>query len=293
MPTTVAEVIEDTRRHLYGASRVELNKLDGNITDVASTLILEFDLKAAVRGSYICIDDEIMYVFDATIATKTLTVQRGYLGTIPAAHLDNALVEVNSRFPREFIKEALKREINSYGPRLFRVTAHDITITTNTLSYDMPTSDYFQVIDVRGKFTAETRRPLYNGFSVARDMPVADFPSGSALLLDYETSVGSTLRVRLARPFNTSEFLDTTDLEATVGMAGTMVDIPSLGAAWRLLATREIPRTNMAAQPEPRHHEEVPPGHIASVAQQLKRIRDERISEEQFLLREKYPNRIT
>lgn len=293
MATTVAELIEDTKRHLYGASRLELNRLNGAIADtVITTIVLEFEVGAATRGSVISIDDEMMYVFSATPASKQLVVHRGYLGTLPAAHADDSLVEVNPRFPREFIKEALKREINSYGPKLFRVTAYDIAVAANTLSYNLPVSDYYHIVDIRGKYTAETRRPLYLDYAIGRDFDTADFASGSALLLNEALSVGSTLRVRIARPFDTSIFTDTTDAEATVGMPATAVDIPSLGAAWRLMVTREVPRTDMSAQPEPRHAEEVPPGHIASVAQQLKRVRDERISEEHFLLRERYPNRI-
>lgn len=292
MATLVSEVIEDTKRHLYGAGRVELNRLPTDIGAGTLSFTLEFDLKSAVRGSYLCIDDEIMYVFDTSPASKTITVHRGYLGTEAVAHSTGDLVEVNSRFPKDFIKEALKREINSYGPRLFRVTAHDIPVSSTNLSYDLPVSDFHHIIDIRAKHTAETARPIYLGYSIARDMPIADYPSGSALLLDQGISQGTTLRLRLARPFVTTVFEDSTDLEETVGMATSMVDIPSLGAAWRLLSTREIPRTNMAAQPEPRHHDEVPPGHIASVSAQLKRIRDERISEEQFLLRERYPYKI-
>jgi hypothetical protein len=292
MATLVSELIEDTNRHLYGSSRQEINRLKTTVGTTDVTIELEFDLLGAVRGSYISIEDEIMYVFSATSASKQLVVARGYLGTAAAAHTAAAIVEVNPRFPREFIKEALKREINSYGPRLFRVTAHNISTLTDGLSYDMPVSDFYHVVGITGKYTDSSARPALFSFNIEREMDTADFSSGSALLLNSALTLGSTLRLRIARPFDTSTFLDGTDVEATVGLAYSMVDIPSIGAAYRLLSTREIPRTNMAAQPEPRRAEEVPPGHISSVVQQLKRMRDERISEEQFTLREKYPYRI-
>lgn len=291
MPTLVAELIEDTKRHLYGATRLELNRLSAGIGTNETTLAFEFELKGIARGSLISIDDEVMYVLDSTVASKNANVMRGFMGTVPATHDIESTVEVNPRFPREFIKEALKREINSWGPRLFRVTGHDLAISVSGTAYDLPIGDYYHIVDIRSRTTGSTRWPLLRGWSLGRNFDTTEFSSGSALLLSEAPAVGSTLRLRIARPFDTSSFTDSTDVEADVGLSTSMVDIPSLGAAYRLLSTREIPRTSMAAQPEPRRAEEVPPGHISSVVTQLKRIRDERISEEQFTLREFYPYR--
>lgn len=294
MPTTVTDLVEDTRRHLYGSVRMDMNRLQTEISDVgAATLTAEFDLQGIVRSGIIGINDEIMYVLSAVPTSRQVTVLRGFLGSTPAVHAAGSIIEVNPRFPREYIKEALKREINSWGPRLFRVTGHDVAVGTTGVAYDMPVSDYYHVVDIRSRYTTETARPLLRGFSIARDYPIAEFPSGSALLLPQAPAVGTTLRVRIARPFDTSTFDNDTDVEADVGLATSMVDIPSIGAAYRLLSTREIPRTNMSAQPEPRRAEEVPPGHISSVVRQLEVLRNTRMAEEQFLLRERYPYRIS
>lgn len=291
MATLVEEVIEDVRRHVYGSSRVELNKLADAVDAVNDTMTFEYDLEGIVRGNYIAIDDEIIYIVNTVRASKTATVVRGYLGSTPASHTEGALVEVNPRFPRDFIKKALQRELNSYAPRLFRVTAHDISHGGTTTEYDMPTSDFIHVIDIRRKSTGVNGRPILRGWDVARDQDAGIFSSGIALLVPHGTPSG-VLRVRIARSFDASNLADDTDLVADIGMPYTSVDIPAYGTAWRLLSTREIGRTSMQAQPEPRHAEEVPPGHISSVVTQLKNLRDHRLAEEAFLLREKYPLRI-
>lgn len=292
MVTTVSQLIEETRRLLYGATRLETNRLSGAITNTTTTLITEFDLLGIVRGSYVSLEDEIMYVFNTVTSTKTLTVVRGVLGTTAVAHLDDVLIEVNPRFPRITIKDALKQDIRSYTPKLYRVTAHNLANNSTNRKYDLPDNAYTHIVDVRrNPFTSEFTRPIVHSWYDVRDMDVVDFPNGAGLIITEKLPTTGNLRVRIAREFNLATFADSTDVEATVGLASYMVDIPPYGAAWRLLSAREVPRTNTQAQPEPRLAEEVPAGHISSVVQQLKFIRDERIKECQFRLLEQFPIR--
>ncbi len=59
-----------------------------------------------------------------------------------------------------------------------------------------------------------------------------------------------------------------------------MLDIPRLGAAWRLLTPREITRSNVQAQGEARDTREVPPGTILRDAAGIQAQRDRRLREE-------------
>lgn len=289
MVTTVAQLINKTKQIVYGASRIELNRLTSDPGSGGTTVTFDFELKGIVQGNVISIDDELMYVWSTTAGTKTATVQRGFLGSTPAAHAAGSLVEVNARFPQFWIRQALQEEINNLTPPLYRVAGYDLAVTSTSRSYVMPVSNYLHVIDIRGYFTGYTSRPHILGWSDTREANLTDFPGGAAIFFPYDFSPNTALRLRVALPFDTSTFTDSTDVEATVGMAASMVDIPPLGAAVRLMQGREIPRTNMAAQPEPRHHDEVPPGHISSVVQQLKAAKDLRVQEEEFRLYEKYP----
>jgi hypothetical protein len=289
MVTTVAQLIEETKRLVYGTSRIYLNRLDGAITDTASTLTLEFDVNEATRGSILCIDDEIMWVISTSPPTKQVTVMRGYLGTTQAVHSDEAMVEVNPRFPRPYIKRALQQEIDSWGTRLYKVASSNISLSGITRTYDLGLSNFINVVDVRlSPYTGRTTRSNPYRWSVLRDLDVADYPSGAAIeLLDNFPSTG-VMRIKVAQEFDVSSWTDSTDVEA-LGLSTSMLDIPPIGAAWRLMSTKEVGRTNMQAQPEPRRSEEVPAGHMASVAAQLKKLRDDRIDEERWTLMNRYP----
>lgn len=290
MVTTVSQLIEETRRLVYGTSRMSLNRIASTgILAGDVTMTLEFDLKDAVRGALLSIDDEIMWVIDATPAAKSVTMIRGYLGTTPATHALGAIVEVNPRFPRTYIKRALQQEIDSWGTRLFKVASSNISFSSTTRIYDLGVSSFINVLNVQlSAYTGRTTRPTSYRWQILRDMDPVDFASGSAieLLGDYPTT--GTMRIKAAQEFDVTVWADATDVEA-LGLTTSMTDIPPFGAAWRLMSTKEIGRTNLTAQPEPRKAEESPAGHMASVAAQLKKLRDDRMDEERWTLIQRYP----
>jgi hypothetical protein len=289
MVTTVSQLVEETRRLVYGATRQSLNRLAGAVLAADTMLTLELDLNDAVRGSMLSIDDELIWVMDSNVASKQVTVIRGYLGTTAANHADEALVEVNPRFPRAYIKRSLQQEIDSWGTRLFKVTTANISFSSTTRIYDLGISNFISVIDANlTPYAGRTTRSNPYRWTVLRDLDVSEFPSGAAFefLGAYPTT--GIVRIKLAQEFDVSTWTDGTDVE-TLGIASSMCDIPPFGAAWRLMSTREVGRTNMQAQPEPRRSEEVPAGHMASVAAQLKKLRDDRIEEERWTLLNRYP----
>lgn len=292
--TTVSALIEETRRLVYGTSRLAINRVlstGAGLLDTDTTVTLDFDLQGAVKGSIIAIDNELFFVLDSTAATKQLTVIRGYLGTTPVVHAAGAIVEVNPRFPRPYIKRALQQEINSWGSRLFKVTSVNIPFSSLSRIYDLGIVDYLSVLDVRlSPAPGRTTRPRAYGWAVIPDQDTSNFASGTALELlgNYPTS--GTARVKVSQKFDVGVWDDTTVVE-NLGLTSSMTDIPPIGAAWRLMSAKEVGRTDMTAQPEPRKAEEVPAGHMASVAAQLKKLRDDRIEEERWTLMQRYPLR--
>ncbi len=292
MATTVAQLIEETKRLLYGSSRLSLNRLPASGSGMLSgdTIITaEFDLLDMTRGALISIDDELMWVISTNAPLKQATVVRGHLGTTATSHAAGALIEVNPRFPRVYIKRSLQQEIDSWGTRLFKVATANISFSSSTRIYDLGVTNYIGVIDVRlSAYTGRTTKSNPYRWSVLRDLDTAEFASGSAieLLGGYPTS--GTMRVKLAQKFDVSSWTDATDVES-LGLTTAMCAIPPVGAAWRLMSAKEVGRTNLTAQPEPRKAEEVPAGHMASVAQQLKTLRDNLIDEERWTLMNRYP----
>jgi len=290
--TTVSDLIEETKRLLYGSGRQSINRLPaGGINSEQDVITMELDLNDIVRGALLSVENELMYVISAAPASKQVTVMRGYMGTEAVEHAQDVYVEVNPRFPRIYIKDALRREIDSWGSRLFKVTSTNIALSVTTRSYDLGISDFLAVLSVRfSPYIGRTTHSNVLRWHLLTDQDTVDFPSGAAIELLGEYPNTGSMRVTLAQKFDVSVWDDNTVVES-IGLRSSMIDIPPIGAAWRLMATKEIARTSMVAQPEPRRSEEVPAGHIASVGAQLKKLRDDRIEEERWTLLQTYPLR--
>jgi hypothetical protein len=291
--TTVADLVEDTRRLVYGTTRQEHNALASAIDASTTTLLFTYDLQGITRGAFITIDYEMMYVLDAVSSTKTITVIRGYLGTVPATHAIGTQVEVNGRFPRPFILDELINAIRAMPPRLFTVKSVTISGTTGLYLYEI-NSKALHVLDVYYAPTAS--RPRIRSISDYHFLTNYDQGAGSFIQINSDPGSQGLIRVTVALPFDwaVNPILTTTDVEAAdtgLGMPNNMHDIPAYDAAYRLMATKEVVRANLMAQPEPRTAEEVPPGHLTSAANALRKVRDDRIAEEVLRLRERYPIR--
>jgi len=294
--TTVSDLINDTKRHLYGTYRAEMNQLASTAASGDTTLSFTYDLQGLTRGSYVSLEDEVVYVWSVNSSAKTAVVQRGQMGTTAATHAAGVMVEVNPRFPTFSIRDAVRDEIRSWPATLFSVPT-PVTISTSAYvrAYDLAgIGPFLYVIDVRispapGALQNSGTWPRVTGWQVMRNADLTAFPSGFALFIPATYQTGRTLRVQYARPFDVSVFTDSTDVIATVGLSDTMVDIPSIGAAARLVTSREIKRTFTEGQGEARRAEEVQAGAATNVGRNLMALRDKRVAEEGVRLMALYP----
>ena len=294
--TTVTEAVEATFEHLYGGYRPAYNLLNGTITSGATTLVTELPTSGIAAGGFLAIDDELLLVKDVNAATKTVTVVRGFRATTAAAHSDDAIIEVNPRFPRHRVKAALRTEIRSWPESLYRVTSVNLDTVSGTSGYDLAgiPSDFYSLLDVQlGPRTASNRVDWTRaGYQLVRGADTAAFPSGAGIVLT-STIPGEArdFRVTVSVPFDTEVWENDTDLEEDCGLAASMVDIPPLGAAARLMVGRDVARSFGEGQGEPRHAEEVPAGFAGSIATFLRRETNRRIAEESAKLAALYPIR--
>lgn len=289
--TTVADLIQETRRHLAGHNKLEYNRLDGALNDTTETLTLEWAAGGITVGTYICINTEMMLV--TSVTGLTVGVLRGMLGSFPETHDDNTLIEVNPRWSSYVIKEELKNEIRSWGSDLFAPTTIEVSASSKTkqaIDLDIDTG-FYHVLEVRrAPTTGETTWPRIRHFEVMRNADTDTFSSGLAIQLLEEVKSGA-VRVTYAAHFDIGTFADGLSLVTDVGMSESQLDIPALGAAWRLLAIDEAARTDLSPRHVSGRRDEVPPGHATSAAAALKQLRDHRLGEEAARLRARWPFR--
>lgn len=284
---TVAELVTDTERHL-GKNRYQMNKLNdasgmtASLADVS--LICEFEMGGIRNGAYVEVDDEVMYVW--SVSGQTATVERAMLGSTLATHADDSIVRVNPRFFRVDILKALREEINSWPRSIYAVLKGEFNAAIDVTSLDLagiPSGGQaLRLLKVYREQANTTETPdrwsEVTGVRLEAAANTDAFPTGWRLVWPRHYSA-SAYQVVIGGPFVTTTFTSATDL-GTIGLTASMIDIPSLGAAGRLLLPKEVDRTQVAAIGRSRLADEVPPGHTSRTAQELLAFRDARIADE-------------
>lgn len=283
---TVGGLVEETRRWLHGSIKSEMDVLNGSIASATASVTVTDAAGGIVPGAYLAIDDEVVYV--RSVSGSVATVLRGQLGTTKASHATDTVVEVQPRFPKPFIKDALRAEIRSWGQRLFATQTVEATASSSYRSQALDIAapaGWYRILEVL--HAPDSNRTSYSKvwervykWRMVRDADPGDFATNNVAIIIQENIPSVDIRVTFAKPFALGVFEDATDLGGDIGLDEGMFDIPAVGAAWRLLATQEAPRTDTRAQGISKRAEQVPPGHSSGASQGLKRIRDERLQEE-------------
>ena len=297
MTTTTDTLITETENHLLGGERDEQNRLTGDIGTGDTSLTFDFALGGILQGAYVCIDLEVMYVWSVNSASNSATVQRGQLGSAPAAHTAGTIVYVNPLFSKWSIFKALNVEItdlSSADNGLYRERSFELTTQPVNKNYTVPAdnADLIDVLEVRWREVGPENlwpRVPYRSFQVIRDLDnrVAG-NSGISLRMEYSFTPGRPLVVRYAANFSQLASM-TDDAAAVTGLSSTMLDIPPLGAAARLMGVREAKRAFVERAVNSRRASEVPGGEAARAAGVLLQLLNERVKAEAARLRRLWP----
>jgi len=244
------EIVREVRR-LLGVRTESINRLNADINDSTDTVVTTYDLNGLTAGSYFEINRELLHIWDANTSTKTLTVERGHLGSDAASHTAGDIITVSPDYPTNDILKAVEDELRLL-PQNGVYRQKTATIDFDTVDYDYPIS----LTDILHPYLLEYKLSGYDHY-------------------DYEFSyVGPDSIIRPHYPYTYPD-----DLEATLHYKATFGDLPSdlteditedtglpesaheilvYGAASRLLMTKEIQRIDINANPVA-GIEEVPP----------------------------------
>ena len=288
--STAGALLNRVSRQLLSGTIEERNKLAVTVTSSDTSIVMSYDLAGLRSGSVFEIDSELMYVWVAESGSKTLTVERGYLGTTAVAHTAGALAILNPRFPQQQLLDALNQDIDDLSSPLnglFQVVTVNITYNGSDRQTNLTNAaSVIDLIDVRLRYMNDDFVTI-RGARLARDLPTADFASTFAITLDQAVMNG-TLRVRYKAPF--TRVATTADNLQTVGLVPlSMEDILEYGVMSRMLATREVKRNFIESQGDTRRSEEVPVGAMSSSVSNILRIRRDRIVAEAAKLARQYP----
>ena len=288
--STVAQVINRTQRQLLSGVVEERNKLASNLSASATSCVLSYDLGSVRTGSVLEIDSEQLYVWEVAEATKTCTVERGFNGTIAAAHTAGTVVIVNPRFPRNQILEAVNDELadlSSPVNGLFQVKVLDLKYNGSDRQINLPAAaSIIDLIEVRSRFKSDDYQQV-RSIKLLRDMPTKDFGAGMALQIDQDVRQGD-VRVTYKAPF-TKATAEADNIQNICGFPEAAEDLLVIGSQIRLMAPREIKRNFTESQGDTRRSDEVPAGAVGGSITNLLRMRRDRITAEAQRLARQYP----
>ena len=288
--STAGALLDRVSRQLLSGTVEERNKLAATVDSDDTSFVMSYDLAGLRAGSVFEVDSELIYVWEANTGNKTLVVERGHLGTTPAAHTSGAIVVLNPRFPKAQMLDALNQDIEDLSSPvngLFRVVTQDVTYNGSDRQVNLTrATNVIDLLDVRLRYLADDF-PVIRRVRLQRDLPTADFASGYALTFD-ESVMAGTLRVRYKAPF-TRVSATTDSLQSVAFVPTSMEDILEMGVMLRVLAPREIKRNFLESQGDTRRSDEVPPGAMRDSSTNIQRLRRERITAEAAKLARQYP----
>ena len=288
--STAGALLDRVNRQLLSGTVEERNKLAATVDSDDTSFVMSYDLAGLRAGVVFEVDSELVYIWEATSGSKTVTVERGYMGTTPASHTSGAIVTLNPRFPKAQMLEALNQDIDDLSSPLnglFRVVSTSIDYNGSDRQTDLTgATSVIDLIDVRLRYL-DSDYPVIRATRLQRDLPTADFPSGFAIVFDESVMAGS-LRVRYKAPFSRVSAL-TDSLQSVANVSTTMEDILELGVMSRVLSVREVKRNFIESQGDTRRSDEVGSGAMRDSFSNILRLRRDRIIAEAAKLARQYP----
>lgn len=272
--TTLQDIINEVKTHLYQNQVPQVNRLSGSINNSQTNLTLHYALGAAsLRGAVIAIDLEHIRVWE-TVGNQITVCDRGVDGSLPAAHSDGVVAEVMPKFSSYMIQRAINEDLDDLASPingLFAVQDLELTYNPAISGYDMTDvntsisvvpSNVLAIQEIRFKIPGPSKHlPAIRSFDVTRSVPVADYPSGMALLLYEQAFPGLPMHVRYRSRFN--HFVNLTDDAQTVALLPPEANgLPALGAAVQLMVGREVKRNFTEATSDPLQLELVTGGQV-------------------------------
>jgi hypothetical protein len=288
--STAGALLDRVSRQLLSGTVEERNKLAATVDSDDTTFVMSYDLAGLRAGTVFEIDAELIYIWEATSGSKTITVERGYMGTTPAAHTVGTVAVLNPRFPKAQMLDALNQDIDDMSSPLnglFRIISANVDYNGADRQIDLTgATSIIDLVDVRLRYL-DSDYPVIRKTRLQRDLPTSDFASGFAIVFD-ESVMAGTLRVRYKAPFARVSALSDS-LQSVAFLPVTMEDILELGVMSRMLSTREVKRNFIESHGDTRRSDEVPAGAMRDSFSNILRLRRDRIIAEAAKLARQYP----
>lgn len=296
MPT-FNQMVAEVRSNLAGYTlRQDRITNLANVNGITATdLSIKIGLADNLAKGIIEIDDELIWInsFDRTNLTLNAApgFGRGYQGTTPSPHAENAQVVMTPTFPRTTIKQAINDAINSLYPKLFAVGSTTFTFNAAQVAYPLP-DDARDILFVSWQTVGPSKEWLpVNRWRIDRMANVAAFNTTKTVNIYEKIMPGRTVQVYYSYiPNSLTNAND--DFAAVTGLPETSRDVVTLGAAFRLLSYVDTGRINLTSAEADLADAKLPSTAGASSSKYVFALYQQRLLEESNKLQDRFPIRV-
>ena len=296
MPT-FAQLVDEVRSNLAGYTLRQ-----DRITNLANTgginttdLAIKIGNSENLAKGIIEIDDELIWINSFDKANNYLNAiqgfGRGYGGTTPAPHSENAMVTMTPTFPRVNVKKAINDTINSFYPKLFGVASTTFTFNAAQVAYPLP-AEARDVLYISWQTVGPSKEWLpVNRWRFDRMANVSAFNTTKTVNIYEKIMPGRTVQVYYSIIPN--DLTNNTDDFATVtGLPETSRDVVVFGASYRLLSYLDTGRINLSSAEADINDNKLPSTAGASASKYVFALFQQRLMEESTKLQDRFPVRV-
>jgi len=297
MSYTFAQMVDEVRVNLSGYTlRQDRISNLANVGGISATdLAIKIGSADNLAKGIIEIDDELIWInsFDTTNLQLNAIAGfgRGYSGTTPSPHSQNAQVTMTPTFPRINVKKAINDTINSLYPKLFAVNSTVFTFNAAQVAYPLP-ADARDVLYISWQTVGPSREWLpVNRWRIDRMANVAAFDTNKTVNIYEKIMPGRKVQVYYSTLPN--DLTNNTDDFATVtGLPESSRDVITLGAAYRLLSYLDTGRINLSSAEADINDNKLPSTAGASASKYVFALYQQRLLEESTKLQDRFPIRV-
>jgi hypothetical protein len=241
------------------------------------------------------IDNELIWVNSFDRQNLTLNVApgfgRGYMGTTPSPHSENAQVILTPTFPITMIQQAINDTINSLYPKLFQVASVTFTFNAAQIAYPLP-DDARDVLYGSWQTPGPSKEWLpINRWRIDRMANVPAFNTTKTVNIYEKIVPGRTVQIYYSTiPSNLTNYND--DFAAVTGLPESSRDVVTLGAAYRLLSYIDTGRINLSSAEADLADTKLPSTAGASASKYIFALYQQRLAEESTKLQDRFPIRL-
>jgi len=294
---TFSQLVNEVQTNLQGYTlrqdRITNLANSGGIS--ATDLSIKIGSADNLAKGIIQIDDELIWVNSFDRQNLILNVipgfGRGYMGTTPSPHAENARIILTPTFPVNMIQQAINDSINSLYPKLFQVASTTFTFNAAQIAYPLP-DDARDLLFISWQTPGPSKEWLpVNHWRIDRMANVSAFNTNKTVNIYEKIVPGRTVQVYYSTiPSNLTNSND--DFAGVTGLPASSRDVVTLGAAYRLLSYVDTGRINLSSAEADLADTKLPSTAGASASKYVFALYQQRLQEESNKLQDRFPIRI-